>query len=83
MSSVLATQELAIMKIVWKKGQATVRDVYQELLEQRQIAYTSVMTTMQILEKKGFLTKETAEKAYVYRPVSSQDQWSAAWCRSL
>ena len=40
----LTDQELALMKIVWKRGEATVRDVYEELLTRRKIAYTTVMT---------------------------------------
>ena len=43
------------MKVVWKKGSATVRDVYETLREGRALAYTTVMTTMNILETKGFL----------------------------
>jgi BlaI family penicillinase repressor len=56
------------MKVVWQRGDATVRDVYETLLERRKIAYTSVMTMMQILVRKGHLKKRRAERAYVYRP---------------
>lgn len=68
----LTDQELAIMKIVWERGSATVRDVYEELLKQRKIAYTTVMTMMGILEQKGRLTKEAVERAYVYKPAEPQ-----------
>ena len=57
------------MKIVWRRGDATVRDVYEELLEHRKIAYTTVMTMMGILEEKGHLAKTQGEKAYVYGPT--------------
>ena len=53
---VLGDQELQIMKIVWDRGHATVRDVYQDVLERRPVAYTTVMTMMNILEGKGYLT---------------------------
>ena len=69
---VLATQELEIMKIVWQRGNATVRDVYEELLTRRKIAYTTVMTMMGILEQKGYLTKKESGRAYVYRPTDSE-----------
>src|SRR5215510_14188606 len=69
---VLTDQELEIMKIVWRKGSATVRDVYEELLTQRKIAYTTVMTMMGILEQKGHLKKSADERAYVYRPTQPQ-----------
>jgi BlaI family penicillinase repressor len=65
----LTTQELAIMKVVWRLGTATVRDVYEDLLAGRRIAYTTVMTMMNILETKGYLKKETDARAFRYRPA--------------
>jgi predicted transcriptional regulator len=62
-------QELEIMKVIWELGEATVRDVYERLLEKRSIAYTTVMTMMNILEQKGQLKRQQADRAYVYRPV--------------
>jgi predicted transcriptional regulator len=56
------------MKVVWQKGDATVRDVYETLLERRKIAYTTVMTMMKILEHKGHLKKRQQDRAFVYRP---------------
>jgi len=69
---VLTDQELEIMKIVWMHGSATVRDVYEELLRRRKIAYTTVMTMMGILEQKGHLKKSADERAYVYTPAQPQ-----------
>ena len=62
----LTPPELEIMKLVWRMKNATVRDVYEALREQRKIAYTTVMTTMKILENKGFLKKWQEGRAYVY-----------------
>jgi BlaI family transcriptional regulator, penicillinase repressor len=62
------------MKVVWDRGSATVRDVYEELLKQRKIAYTTVMTMMGILEQKGRLTKEDADRAYVYHPAEPRSE---------
>ncbi len=62
------------MKIVWQHGSATVRDVYEELLKSRKIAYTTVMTMMGILEKKGRLAKTLRDRAYVYSPTESQGE---------
>jgi BlaI family penicillinase repressor len=70
----LTKQELEIMKIVWNRRSATVRDVYAVLLEQRQIAYTTVMTMMKILEKKKFLKKTQQDRAFVYQPVRPKEQ---------
>jgi BlaI family penicillinase repressor len=70
----LTEQELEIMKVVWKLETATVRQVYETLLERRRIAYTSVMTMMNIMEQKGYLKKQQAERAYVYQPTQPQKQ---------
>jgi BlaI family transcriptional regulator, penicillinase repressor len=64
----LTAQELEIMKVVWKLSSPTVRQVYEELLSQRRIAYTTVMTMMNILEQKGYLKKTQGERAFVYTP---------------
>jgi BlaI family penicillinase repressor len=65
----LTPQELALMKIVWRADAVTVRDVYEALRETRPIAYTTVMTMLNILETKGYLTKVKQERAYRYRPT--------------
>jgi BlaI family transcriptional regulator, penicillinase repressor len=70
----LTDQELEIMKIVWTLEEATVRDVYENLLERRKIAYTTVMTLMKILETKGHLKKSSTERAHVYRPSLPKQQ---------
>ena len=70
----LTDQELEIMKIVWDLDQATVRDVYEKLLEHRKIAYTTVMTLMKILETKGHLKKSSVERAYLYQPTKPKQQ---------
>ena len=68
---VLTAQELEIMKVIWQLGSATVRDVYEQLLKSRKIAYTTVMTMMGTLEQKGRLTKTLRDRAYVYTPTES------------
>jgi predicted transcriptional regulator len=70
----LTPQELAIMKVVWRTDEVTVRDVHAALSQQRPIAYTTVMTLMRILQEKGYLTKATHEKAHVYRPAKPRQQ---------
>src|ERR1700693_4317759 len=73
-SPTLTEQELEIMKIVWELERTTVRDVYESLLERRKIAYTTVMTMMNILEQKKYLRKAAEERAYVYRPAKPKNQ---------
>lgn len=71
-SKTLTEQELEIMKIVWERGNVTVRDVYEAILRRRKVAYTTVMTMMKILEVKGYLKKRVAERAYVYQAARSK-----------
>ncbi len=62
------------MKVIWERERATVRDVYETLLERRKIAYTTVMTMMKILEEKKYLKKTQEDRAYVYRPAKPKNQ---------
>ena len=82
-SRTLTGQELEIMKIVWQLESATVRDVYQALLERRRIAYTTVMTMMNILEEKGYLKKRLKEGAYVYQASRPKNQVIKAMVRDF
>src|SRR6185437_13564346 len=71
-SATLTDLELEIMKIVWERESGTVRDVYEAVLGPRKVAYTTVMTMMKILERKKYLKKSQADRAYVYRPAQPQ-----------
>ncbi len=70
----LTPQELEIMKLVWLRETATVRDIYEVLLDKRKIAYTTVMTMMKILETKGYLKKRRQDRAFIYRPAHPKNQ---------
>lgn len=71
------------MKVVWSLDEATVRQVYEALREQRPIAYTTVMTMMRILEEKGYLRKSLVERAHVYAPVKPRQQVMGAMVRDF
>jgi BlaI family penicillinase repressor len=79
----LTPQELAIMKIVWRREQTTVRDVYEALRPHRPVAYTTVMTMMKILEGKGYLQKKRVDRAYAYRPARPRHQVVGAMVRDF
>jgi predicted transcriptional regulator len=79
----LTPQELAIMKVVWSLDQATVRQVYETLREQRPIAYTTVMTMMRILEEKGYLKKALVDRAHVFKPSKPRQQVVGAMVRDF
>lgn len=76
MSKSLSRQELEIMKLIWRldKREVTVRDVYEELRLRRRIAYTSVMGTMQSLDRKGYLRKWKEGRAHIYQPTRPRDE---------
>lgn len=71
------------MKIIWTRDRATVRDVYEALLGQRKIAYTTVMTTMKILEQKNYLAKTQEDRAYLYRPTKPKQQVLSSMVREF
>jgi len=62
------------MKLVWQLEDSTVRDIYEALLKRRKIAYTTVMTTMNTLETKGYLRKRKHERAFIYRSTRPKNQ---------
>ena len=82
-SSTLTPQELAIMKVVWRLDRATVRGVYESLRKSRPIAYTTVMTMMNVLEDKGYLEKTSNGRAHVYTPTKPRQQVVGAMVRDF
>jgi predicted transcriptional regulator len=79
----LTPLELEIMKIVWDRKSATVRDVYEALLERRRIAYTTVLTMMKILEQKQYLKRNNEERTHVYYPRRGKRQVVGAMVRDF
>lgn len=63
----LTELQLAIMRLLWERGEATVADVHQELREERGLAQTTVATLLSRLEKKGAVSHRTEGRQYVYR----------------
>jgi predicted transcriptional regulator len=74
--------EAAVMDRLWRWDEpATVREVLDDLRRDRDFAYTTVMTVMDNLHRKGWLTRELDGRAYRYRPVSSRQEYSAELMR--
>ncbi len=73
-SIILTRQELQIMKVVWDRGAATVKEVCDVISQKKPTAYTTVLTLMGILEDKGALTHVRAGRAYIYKPLLSRQQ---------
>jgi predicted transcriptional regulator len=76
--------EAAVMDRLWLWEQpAAVREVLDDLNKERDLAYTTVMTVMDNLHRKGWLTRELDGRAYRYRPVSSRQEYSAELMREV
>jgi predicted transcriptional regulator len=72
---ILGELELAIMRLMWARGSATVREILRLLhADGRQLAYTTVMTVMGRLVSKGLLTRELDGKTHVYRTAQSEEE---------
>ena len=69
----LTRLELQIMQVLWNKGPSTVQAVQQSLLGEP-LAYTTVQTMLNILQRKGKVKRKLLGKAYEYRPVLSRDK---------
>jgi predicted transcriptional regulator len=70
----LTDAELRLMKVIWEKGEATVGEVVESLSKGPPLAYSSVLTTLRILEQKGYLRHTKDGRAFVYRPVVAKDK---------
>lgn len=66
--------EADVLRVVWDRGEVTVRDVYEELRASRRIAYTTVMSVLRNLAAKGLLEQDRSRAAYVYRPRVTDEQ---------
>jgi predicted transcriptional regulator len=72
---VLGPLETDIMQIVWQDERSTVKKIHRKLSQTREIAYTTVMTTMSRLAEKGVLKRHREGLAYVYTPAISEDDF--------
>ena len=73
-SSNLTDAELRLMDVIWSKGHATVADVAAALPRSLGLHYSTVLTTMRILESKGYLRHTQDGRAFVYQPVVAREQ---------
>ena len=69
----LGTLELELMEILWSRPDSSVRDVVDRLA--RPLAYTTVMTTLDRLYKKGLLERSTSQRAFLYSPRLTRQEW--------
>ena len=65
--------ELEILQILWKREQATVREVHEELSHYKESGYTTTLKLMQIMFEKGIVVRDDSAKTHIYRPNISRD----------
>ncbi len=68
-SNTLTEAELRLMKILWRRGESAVNDLVAAMPEEEPLAYNSVLTTIRILEQKGYVEHRQEGRAFVYWPV--------------
>ena len=73
-SPTLTDAELRLMKILWERGPSTVGEVVQALPDAETLAYSTVLTTLRILEQKGYLHHEKEGRAYVYHALVDRSE---------
>ena len=82
-SDVLTEAELRLMDVLWQKERATVQEVLDALPKSLSLAYNSVLTTIRILEKKGYVRHEKEGRAFVYMPVVEREEATRSEIRRL
>ena len=75
--------ELTILRALWRRHQATVREVADDLNETRRTGYTTVLKLLQIMTEKGLVTREEAGRAHVYTPSLTEEQTQGQLVRHL
>lgn len=82
-SNTLTEAELRLMKILWRRGECAVTDLVADLPDGESLAYTSVLTTIRILEQKGYVEHRQEGRAFVYRPCVAELEASRSEVRQV
>ena len=82
-SETLTEAELRIMDVLWAKGSGTVQQVLDALPQRPALAYNSVLTTIRVLEKKGYVEHSKDGRAHIYLPLVEQQEATRSEIRHL
>jgi predicted transcriptional regulator len=82
-SATLTEAELRLMEVLWAKGPSTVQQVVDALPPDTPLAYNSVLTTIRILEKKGYVEHDKDGRAHVFKPVVARHEAARSEVRNL
>ncbi len=82
-SNTLTEAELRIMKILWRRGASAVNDIVAALPADEPLAYNSVLTTVRILEQKGYVDHRQEGRAFIYSPTVAEQEASRSEVRHV
>jgi len=82
-SITLTEAELRLMKILWQRGESAVNDLVSAMPDGEPLAYNSVLTTVRILEQKGYVEHRQEGRAFVYRPCVAENEASRSEVRHV
>ena len=82
-NDLLTEVELEFMNELWALGEGTVRDVLDQLPEERNLAYTSAATILRILEQKDFVISEKEGKRHIFKPTLAKDTYQTRTLKDL
>jgi BlaI family transcriptional regulator, penicillinase repressor len=82
-SETLTAAELRIMNVLWLKGSGTVQLILDSLSEKPPLAYNSVLTTIRVLERKGYIKHSKDGRAHLYAPLVERKQATRSEIRHL
>jgi len=75
--------ELELLAILWDRGQATVRELFEEVNAQRPVVYTGVLKLLQIMTEKGLVERDESERAHVYHAMVEREETQRRFMREL
>lgn len=75
--------ELELLTILWDRGQATVREAFDEVNSKRPVVYTGVLKLLQIMTEKGLVRRDERERAHVYRAAIGREEIQRQFMREL
>ena len=82
-SNTLTEAELRLMKILWRRGESSVTDLVSAMPEAEPLAYNSVLTTIRILERKGYVRHRQEGRAFIYSPSVAEHEASQSEVRHV
>jgi predicted transcriptional regulator len=82
-SNTLTEAELRLMKLLWERGESAVSDLVSGISDTTPLAYTSVLTTIRILEKKGYVRHRQEGRAFLYSPCIAEQEAGRSEVRQL